>query len=117
MNCLRRLLLLLAVLCLIPTTQAQNDIAIGEWRDYLAYNKSTTVVMAGKKVYCGTRSGLFSYNTGDNSIERMSPVQGLSEVDINVLGYNEQLNTILVGYASTGIDLISSNGILNSFLT
>lgn len=80
--------------------------ALGSWRVHLPYYANNCIESVGKKIYCGSESGLFSYNTDDNSIERLSKHTGLSDVEVILFKHNSVLNKSIVVYANTNIDII-----------
>jgi ligand-binding sensor domain-containing protein len=106
-----RIKILLFVLMLISALQlpAQN-IAIGEWRTQLPYNRVIDVALAGDIVFAATEYSMFTYNTLDNSVTRFDKVTGLSDVGIRKIGYSRNADALLVAYSNTNIDLIHANG-------
>ncbi len=94
-------------------SQAQN-VAIGQWRVHLPYNQGLAVAEAGNKIYCAARNGgLFSYNKIDNSIEKLSKINGLSDVNVTNLRYNKNIDALLIAYDNSNMDIIKNNSILN----
>ena len=67
------------LLILLPLITFTQDVPIGYWKDYLSYNEPKEVTIANERVYCVASGGLFYYNTDDNSINRVSKVNGLSD--------------------------------------
>lgn len=105
------LLFLLATLLLHLNTFAQ--IAIGEWRDHLPYSRAISVADAGDKVYAATNFSLFYYDKTDNSINRISKVNGLSDVGINSIAYSKNYDALLIAYTNTNIDLLKDGRVIN----
>ncbi|BAX80069.1 type IX secretion system anionic LPS delivery protein PorZ [Labilibaculum antarcticum] len=93
------------------TTQSQ--IKIGEWREHLPYQKANALLAGGEKLYCLTESGLFSYSLNDNEIVAFSKTKGLSESEISAIGWEEASRSLLIGYASGNLDVISDGVIQN----
>lgn len=89
------------------------QLAIGQWRDHLSYKKGISVTQSPDKVYCATESGLFYLKKEDKSIERLSKINGLSDVGVNCIRYNNFDNTLLIAYKNANIDLIKGNAIFN----
>ena len=90
-----------------------QDIAIGQWRDHLAYNKGTSVAIAGDKVYCAADGNLFLFNKKDETTQRQTKIEGLSDVGAVKVAYNKNQKTLVVAYSNTNIDLITENSIYN----
>jgi len=107
----RYLLFFIAILALMQKAGAQ--VAIGEWTDYQSYASAKNVVDTGDKVYCVTDGGLFSYDKTDNSILKMSGINGLSDVGIQRLAYSKENNLLLIAYQNANIDLLIGNTIFN----
>jgi hypothetical protein len=106
-------LLLINLLIALPFDAAKSQIAIGQWRDHLPYNRGIRVADVGDVIYCATDFGLFSYDKDEKSIHRMSKVNGLSDVGISALAYSESYKTLIIAYTNTNIDLIKEGKIIN----
>jgi hypothetical protein len=99
---------------LLPFFTAYSQIAVGDWRDHLPYNDGKCLAEAGSKIYCATGSGgLFSVDTRDNSLAKLSKVTGLSDADITTVGFSEQQQMLVIGYSNGNIDLIRNDSIIN----
>ncbi|MBA3705014.1 MAG: hypothetical protein H0W84_03685, partial [Bacteroidetes bacterium] len=94
-------------------TLISQDVVIGGWKDHLSYRSAVSITEGNGKVYCATKSGIFVFNKGDNSMETLSKVNGLSEVEAVVVNYNPFINKLLIAYKNANIDLIQNNVISN----
>jgi len=83
------------------------------WSDYLNYSNGLLVERLGNETYVGCDNGLFIYNIDDNSLSRLSKVNGLSDIGITYLAANAEKNLIIVGYESGNLDLIRDRTITN----
>ena len=108
---LKHLLLIFLVGIFVFRGQAQQ--AIGEWTDYQSYARAKNVVDTGEKVYCVTDGGLFSYSKTDNSIQKMSGINGLSDVGIQRLAFSKENGVLLIAYQNANVDLLIGNDIFN----
>lgn len=90
-----------------------SQIAVGEWRDHLPYTKALSLVEGNNKIYCSTESAIFIYNKEDNSLSKLSKVDGLSDVGITCINYNSTNDLLVIGYSNGNIDLIKSKLIIN----
>ncbi|OYT11568.1 MAG: hypothetical protein B6I19_11160 [Bacteroidetes bacterium 4572_114] len=90
-----------------------SQIAIGEWRDHLPYSSTIGVADAGNLVYCATPYSLFYLDKTENSIHRLTKVNGLSDIGISKISYNKTYETLLIAYTNANIDLIKGNTIVN----
>ena len=89
------------------------QIPIGQWRVHLPYSSGINVEPAGNKVYCFSTGGLFVYSLVDNTVEKLTKVNGLSDVVISALQYIPEKNTLVIGYENGNIDIIQNNIIYN----
>ena len=83
-----------------------QDILQGEWRDYLSYRKCFRIAETPEWTYCGSESGLISYNKTNGTIRKHSKVTGLSDVLVNTIAYSEETDYLIVGYQNGNIDLL-----------
>ena len=91
---------------------AQN-LAIGDWQVHLPYNNTISVAKTNNLIYCASNEGLFSFDLNDNSIQRLSKTNGLSEVSVSTIEYNTTESALLVAYTNANIDLLIGNNIVN----
>ncbi|MEE3037806.1 MAG: two-component regulator propeller domain-containing protein [Bacteroidota bacterium] len=102
---------LLLFILFSPLTLFSQLTEIGKWKDYLPYKNPISVAHADDKIYVACESSVFVYDTNNNLIERLSKVNGLSDVGISAMSYSEQTNSIVIGYKSAIIDIIQDNNI------
>ena len=107
---IKSLFLALSILCLghLPA-----QVKVGEWIDHLNYNNAKSVVKAGSVVYCSNGSGLVKYNLDDNTTEKLTKINGLSDVGVKLLRYNAANNMVVVIYDNSNIDLIKDGAVTN----
>ncbi len=92
---------------------ASGQIPVGAWRDHLSYNRATHVAVGEDKVYCATGSGMIVYNKYDNSLEKLSKVNGLSDAGISSIEWSAEGLLLIVGYDNGNLDIIRNNKITN----
>lgn len=83
---------------------------IGEWTAHTPGMNVISVDIVRDNIYAATPYGIFYYNTNDNSINRLSKVNGLSDMGINIMRYAQSKDVLFVGYSNTNIDIIDNNG-------
>lgn len=105
--------ILFFITLLIAQFISGQNIGIGQWKDYLSYKNGVSVAEGGGKVYCATKSGIFMFNKADNSIGRISKVNGLADVEATVLNFNKYCNKLLIAYKNSNIDIIDNGTIIN----
>ena len=85
----------------------------GVWKDYYSFTNASRIADAGNKIFCATDGGLFFLDKADNSLNKLSTENGLSDVGIRTLAWNESGKLLLVAYENSNIDLILENKIVN----
>lgn len=89
------------------------QMAMGAWRTYLSYGTVSEVEQSSKKIFGVSDGSLFSIDKEDGEIRTYSKIDGLSDLSIAKIKYNENLQTLLISYSNGNIDLLSENGIEN----
>ena len=112
MNFFKRLFFTLIIFNFFSFVNAQNG-AIGQWNSLLSYYFAKSISEAGSKIYCATNTGLYYFDKSDNSINTMSKINGLSDIDISKIKYDENTKILLIAYTNTNLDLIQNNTIYN----
>ena len=101
------------ILILIPCLLFSQDVPVGQWKDYLAYNKTTDVAIAQERIYCVAQGGLFYYDKNDNSINRISKINGLSDKGVKKIKYNNYNNSLIIIYENCNVDILKNDQIFN----
>ncbi len=86
---------------------------LGAWRDYLPYRNVINVEYVNQKYYAATPYAVYYLDETDNSLERLTKINALSDFSISVMGQNEQEETLIIGYESGSIDLIKNGEVTN----
>lgn len=99
-------------ICLQAASQLEIPPLEG-WREHLPYHSAIAVTAGNNKIFAATPYSIFSVDLSDNSIERLSKINGLSETGISSINYNETNDILFIGYTNSNIDLLKANHILN----
>jgi hypothetical protein len=111
---MRKVLICLAVLLILFFTQGiYSQKAPGTWTDHFPYNQGSRVEYTSKGVYCLASGNLFFFNTSDNSVEKLSKINGLRDVEITTIAYSSSKDVLLVAYSNANIDLVRGRDIKN----
>ncbi len=94
-------------------TSVLGQVPIGQWRDQLPYTLCNSVTEAGNKIYFSTPYAVFYFDKDDNSVNRITKINGLSDIGISCIKFNPEYNTIVIAYTNANIDLIKNNTIIN----
>jgi len=107
------LLFIFSSVCLNLIAQQRPNVE--GWRVHLPYQKATTLAEVADKIYVGSPSGIFTVDISDFSIERLSKITGLSDVEVKLVRHNPLLNLTIIVYQNANIDIIDhkANNIIN----
>lgn len=86
---------------------------LGEWKDHFSYRRITAIVEAEGKVYAAASSGLFILDRATGELDRLSKVNGLNDVNITTLAWEPNSRSLLVGYQSGNLDMVSRGRVRN----
>jgi flagellar hook assembly protein FlgD len=92
---------------------AQTKNGLGTWKVHLPYWQNKTVAALGRTVFVGSPSSLFSYNEEEKELNRISKINGLSDVEIKLLRSNQSNNLLFIVYENGNIDLYQNEEITN----
>ncbi len=102
---LHRLLIILLLISPARFCFAQ-DIPIGDWRDHLPYSDAISISYGNNIVYCATNSAVFMYDKSDMTVERLNLVNGLSDIGLSKIKYNDYNQRVIIAYANGNVDVI-----------
>ena len=91
---------------LIGLSGSGQELAIGTWRTHYSYNQARILETTDTKLFCAVENGLFSYSIADQSIRKLSKLDGLSGALVSAMHYDEIDQVLIIGYSSGLIDLI-----------
>lgn len=90
-----------------------GQIPIGSWRDHLPYNKVIMVAGTPTRIYAATPYDLIYKDLEDNSLNRLSKINGLSDVGVSAIAYNANQKTLVVAYSNANVDLVVNDEVTN----
>ncbi|MBN1187653.1 MAG: T9SS type A sorting domain-containing protein [Bacteroidales bacterium] len=108
-----RFLVRVFIIILSFSTSVFSQIPVGEWRDHLPYSHCQKLVYGNNKIFCITNGGFFYYDLIDNSVNKLSKIQGLSDIGVSAACWDDLNNTLVLGYSNGNIDLITNNTVYN----
>jgi len=88
---------------------SQAQVPLGQWRAHIPNQKGLSLCDAEGKIYCLTKTGVFFFNTKDNSIQKVGKIEGLSGIASRSICYHKPTKTVYIGYEDGKLDLITSN--------
>jgi hypothetical protein len=109
------LIFLLSVFILglsVDQTNGQN-IPVGQWRDHLPFSNLITLARSADRVWAASPYGIFWLDTEDNSINKLTKVNGLSDIGISRIAWDEPQGLLLVAYSNANLDIVKGGTIIN----
>jgi len=94
-------------------TSAQSDIPIYGWKSYLPYLNGRIVAQSPTKIIYATEYSIFSIDKSDDSVNFLSKVEGLSDICVEQMAYDEFNDQLIVVYLNSNIDIIKDDEIFN----
>lgn len=101
------------LLLLLQINFSFSQIAVGQWRDHLPYSNALKVAEGDNKIYCSTDNAVFYYDKSDNSLNKLTKVNGLSDIGISAMSFDNKNNVLLIGYSNGNIDLVYKSTVYN----
>ncbi|MBL7765817.1 MAG: T9SS type A sorting domain-containing protein [Chitinophagaceae bacterium] len=98
--------------CLCFSAIWAQQVPVGNWQTHFAYNQAYTVEKAGDRIFAGGQH-LWSYSLSDYSFNAYTKVNGLSDVGIRLLRYDESSGFMIIVYENSNIDLWKSGSFYN----
>ena len=100
---------LLLCMCGISTAQ----VGIGKWQDHFSYRTTYRVEPAKERIYAQGKLGLFYYDLEDYTVNKFTKVEGLSDVGIATIAYDNVSGYLAVAYTNSNIDLVRDDRVYN----
>lgn len=101
------------LLLIFVADSGKTQIPLGSWREHLPYRNALQIAISKEKVYCSTPFSLMVLNGKDNVVERLSKINGLSEIGIATIAASELSGAVVIAYRNSNIDIIEGNSIFN----
>jgi len=95
-----------SIILLLQYPAFSQEVGIGQWRDHLPYDYAAKVEVFKSSIYCSTPYSMFFYDRDDNTIHRLSKVNGLSDLGVSDISLNHDQQILVVSYSNTNVDLI-----------
>ncbi len=87
---------LIIILAITGLKLYPQQVGVGQWREHLPYRKTIALAEADEKIYCATPYGIVYIDKTDNSLNRKSKINGLSDIGINHIVWNNKNKTLVV---------------------
>lgn len=93
--------------------QAQVSNNLGVWVDHFPYTRSVDIAENGNVAYVATEQGLYRFDLVDRSINRVSKVNGLSDVGLSCIAYSPRFNQYFLGYENGNLDILDGSEVIS----
>lgn len=94
---------------------AQSEIPIGSWNSYLPYNSGIAVTQSDEKIIYATEWSIMTIDKSDFSIEKVSSIEGLTEVGIQNIEYDQNNEQLVIAYDNSIIDIVNGDEVIPVF--
>ncbi len=101
------------ILLFLPLFINAQNVEIGSWKDYLSYHSASYISESKNKLYCVTNGALFYIDKTTESLNRVSKVTGLSDINIEKVAYSNVLDITIITYSNCNVDLLKNDEIIN----
>lgn len=111
---MRPLLLFVSLIVVLGNLPAQSDtfppLKIGDWRQHLPWQRSRYVTQSQSKVYFATEWAVVEIDKADRSPRFLTKVEGLSDVGMRLIRFNNAAGVLVLAYTNSNLDLYYPDG-------
>lgn len=86
---------------------------VGSWTDHLPYSQAIQVIESPDKIWCATALSVYSIDKSENSLDRWSKVNGLSETGVRCMASLPGTTLLIIAYQNSNVDLLQDGTIHN----
>ena len=117
-KCMKRIkfILLLLCFCLVPLIsfeQTPTSVPVGQWRDHLSSYFTHAVFKVDNRILVAGMSSLFYFDPKTEQMEKLNKVNGLSDVGVEVVSYDNKTNSVVITYDNSNIDILQNGDVYN----
>ena len=110
---LRRKLFLISCLLLCIAVADAQDSPVGNWESLLPYNTALGVATNGNDIYTICDQAFFTFSPSSGDVQTYSKVNGMSDIGMSCIAYDDATSTVVLAYADGNIDLFKNNTFYN----
>lgn len=97
----------------VHTGWSQSQLPVLSWRTHFSYNNIISLANGGDRIYASTPNAIFSFDYQENSIDFINKNNGLSDVGIGAIAYDQNSDQLIIAYENGKIDFWSEESITN----
>jgi hypothetical protein len=109
----KKYLSLIIVSVLFTNFLFSQGVGIGEWRLHTPLNQLEHIAGGDGRIYGASNFGILYYDIEDNSLNRLTKVEGLTGNNIADIEYDTGTHSLVVAYTNTNIDIVRDDEIIN----
>lgn len=108
---------LLFNICLSYVVAAQDaaQLAVGQWRVHLPSLNGIGLAETEEGIYLGTEEMVLYYDRESGEMERITRIEGLSDLGISAIRYSNEYKLLVVAYENGNVDLIDDRQLKRKF--
>ena len=103
-------IILLFCICLSSNS---GQVRIGDWESHLPYQSFKRITQSSDKIIYATNWSILLIDKEDFSSEELSKVDGLSDIGISEIAYDENTEQLIIAYDNSNIDIVVGNDVIN----
>ncbi|MFN6013775.1 MAG: hypothetical protein ACK47F_03705 [Flavobacteriales bacterium] len=90
-----------------------GQIGTGQWRLHVPSRRAIDVLEGNGTIYTAFESGLMEYDLDSKEITVMNDVNGLSDISLTCLAYDNSRDELYIGYDNGNLDKVENNSVIN----
>ncbi len=90
------------------------QVGLEQWQEHLPYSKTISVTAGSHgRIYCATPYSAFYYDKNEDALVKMNTITGLSDVNISVIAFDKNSQSLVIAYENANLDIINNGTIYN----
>lgn len=103
---------LIILLCFCADSMIAQ-VRIDDWESHLPYQSFKRIAQSADKIIYATNWSILLIDKEDFSSEELSKVEGISDIGISEIAYDENSEQLIIAYGNSNIDIVSGNDVIN----
>ena len=104
---------ILFIIWTIYSTSVLSQTSVGSWQDHLSFYNVHSVEQVEERIYAATKIGLFFYDTFENTVQKYTKLNGLSDIEVSAIAAIPNTQKLIVGYENGNIDIVEDKTVTN----
>lgn len=101
---MKKVILLITCALLALNNYAQVP---GTWNEFFSYNNVQQLIAVDDNIFALSENGIFIYNTSSKEIQKITKLQGLSDVGLTSMAFCDSTSSFLIGYSNGMLDVLN----------